>query len=135
MKSTEGTTPQPDKEAATPEIVTGEGLGNFASSIEDAIAHRAYGLFEARGYQHGQNLEDWFRAESELLYPLKVNSWESERAVVVTAEIPGFAAEEVKIGRLTPRPRGAFFEDLEPGDASPHALAIGHNGTDGMEPP
>jgi HSP20 family protein len=98
VKSAAGTNPQSDNKAAAPEIVTGEDLGDFASSIQDTIAHRAYELFEARGFQHGQNLQDWFRAESELLHPLKVNNWESERQIVVTAEIPGFAAEEVKIG-------------------------------------
>jgi len=31
-----------------------------------AIELRAYELFEARGYENGRDLEDWFRAESEL---------------------------------------------------------------------
>jgi len=30
------------------------------------IARRAYELFETRGYEHGHDWEDWFRAESEL---------------------------------------------------------------------
>jgi HSP20 family molecular chaperone IbpA len=82
----------------TPEIVTGERLGDLASRIYDTIAHRAYELFEARGYQHGHDMEDWSRAESELLHPLKINRWESVQEVVITAEIPGFAAQEVEIG-------------------------------------
>jgi uncharacterized protein HemX len=32
----------------------------------DAIAVRAYELFEARGYAHGHDVEDWLRAEAEL---------------------------------------------------------------------
>jgi HSP20 family protein len=91
-----------EKETAPPEIVTGEGLGDLASRVTDTIAHRAYELFEARGYQHGHDLEDWFRAESELLHPLKVNSWESDQEIVITAEIPGFAAQDVQIG-IKPR--------------------------------
>ena len=31
-----------------------------------AIARRAYGLFEARGCEHGHDWKDWLRAESEL---------------------------------------------------------------------
>jgi len=89
---------RPEKEAATPEIVTGERLANLGLRIQDAIGHRAYELFEARGYQHGHDMEDWFRAESELLHPLKVNSWESDREVVITLEIPGFAPQEVELG-------------------------------------
>ncbi len=102
MKTGKATKLQRGGRASTPEIVSGEGLGGFASKIQDAIAHRAYELFEARGYQNGHDLEDWFRAESELLHPVKVKTWESEREVFVTAEIPGFRADEVKIG-IEPR--------------------------------
>jgi len=80
------------------EIVSGEGLAEFASNIREALARRAYELFEARGYQHGNDLADWFRAESELLHPLKVETWETDREVVVTAEVPGFRPEEIKVG-------------------------------------
>ncbi len=33
----------------------------------DEIARRAYGLFVARGGERGHELEDWLRAEAELL--------------------------------------------------------------------
>jgi hypothetical protein len=32
----------------------------------DQIARRAYELFEARGGEHGRDLEDWLQAEQEL---------------------------------------------------------------------
>jgi len=80
------------------EIVSGERLGEFALNIREALARRAYELFEARGYQHGNDLEDWFRAESELLHPSNVETWETDREVVVTAEVPGFRPEEIRIG-------------------------------------
>lgn len=32
----------------------------------EAIAHVAYGYWESRGYQGGNALDDWFRAEAEL---------------------------------------------------------------------
>jgi len=32
----------------------------------DAIAMRAYELFEARQFEHGHDVEDWLRAEAEL---------------------------------------------------------------------
>jgi hypothetical protein len=31
------------------------------------ISRRAYSLFQARGSEHGHDLEDWFVAEAELL--------------------------------------------------------------------
>ena len=41
---------------------------NEASGLlsREAIAQRAYGLFQQRGYEHGHDLEDWLQAEAEL---------------------------------------------------------------------
>lgn len=36
---------------------------------EEAVADRAYALFEARGRQHGRDLEDWLEAERQLGKP------------------------------------------------------------------
>jgi hypothetical protein len=33
----------------------------------EAISRRAYSLFEARGSEHGHDVEDWLVAETELL--------------------------------------------------------------------
>ena len=33
---------------------------------QEAVARRAYELFEARGGDHGRDQEDWFAAEREL---------------------------------------------------------------------
>ena len=33
----------------------------------DAIAHRAYELFQERGREMGHDLDDWLRAEHELI--------------------------------------------------------------------
>jgi len=35
-------------------------------NIEQEIRRRAYELFEARGGEDGQELEDWLRAEEEI---------------------------------------------------------------------
>jgi hypothetical protein len=35
--------------------------------IEDEIRKRAYELFEARGREEGRELEDWLRAEEEII--------------------------------------------------------------------
>ncbi len=39
--------------------------------VQLAIARRAHELFEARGREHGHDLDDWVRAESELLCPVQ----------------------------------------------------------------
>jgi hypothetical protein len=36
-------------------------------TIEDEIRQRAYELFEARGRDEGHELEDWLRAEGEIV--------------------------------------------------------------------
>lgn len=35
--------------------------------LQDAIRERAYEIYEGRGGQHGADLEDWVRAEREVL--------------------------------------------------------------------
>jgi DUF2934 family protein len=39
---------------------------DFQASNNDAIARRAYELYESRGREDGQDQEDWFQAEREV---------------------------------------------------------------------
>lgn len=64
----------------------------------DAIARRAYEIFEGSGRQPGHEMEDWFRAENELLHPVTLELRESDNAVIVRAEVPGFEAKDLEIG-------------------------------------
>jgi HSP20 family protein len=64
----------------------------------DAIARRAYEIFETNGRQFGRDIEDWFRAERELLHPIHLEVRESDGAVTVRAEVPGFEAKDLEIG-------------------------------------
>jgi len=88
---------QAEGEAQRPKIVFGNGVADLSAKIREAIAHRAYELFEARGYVHGHDYADWFQAESELVHPQSVKTWQSDQEVIVTAEVPGFCPEEVTI--------------------------------------
>ena len=98
MKNGQAVESQSSQKNGRIEIVSGEGLGELRSNIRDALAHRAYELFEARGYLHGNDIEDWLRAESELLHPLNLKTWETDQKVLVMAEVPGFRPEEIKVG-------------------------------------
>jgi hypothetical protein len=40
--------------------------GRSEGPTEEQIAKRAYELFEARGGEHGHDVEDWLQAEREL---------------------------------------------------------------------
>ncbi|MFZ3214544.1 MAG: Hsp20 family protein [Candidatus Acidiferrales bacterium] len=83
--------------------------------IYDAIAQRAFELFEGNGQWRGHELEDWLRAEAELLHPLHMEMKESDGEFVVRAEVPGFNAKDVEIKaeprRLMIAGRREFKED------------------------
>ena len=52
-----------------------EGETPFANEdIQPRIAERAYELYQRRGGHHGQDLDDWFRAEQEVMAE---ESWEN----------------------------------------------------------
>jgi len=51
----------------------------------------------AAGAPTGTTLEDWFRAESELLHPVHVDITESDDVLTVRAEVPGFSAKELEV--------------------------------------
>jgi hypothetical protein len=36
-------------------------------AAQERIKERAFAIFEKRGSQHGHDLQDWFRAESQIL--------------------------------------------------------------------
>lgn len=61
------------------------------------IEGRAYDLFDRRGHQDGHDLEDWLRAESELLYPAPVDVQETDDKLTVHAEMPGFREKDVEV--------------------------------------
>ncbi len=68
---------------------------------QQAIAQRAYLLFQQRGFTHGNDLGDWLRAESELFRAVPVEISEDEDEVIVSAEVPGYTAQDIDI-RLEP---------------------------------
>lgn len=65
--------------------------------IYESIARRAFEIFSSDGGGLGGDLDNWFRAESELLHPVHMEVGESEGAVTVTAEAPGFEAKDLEI--------------------------------------
>ena len=63
----------------------------------DTIARRAYEIFEANGRQFGRDMEDWLRAEHEMLHPVHLQVNETDEAVKVRAEVPGFTEKDLEI--------------------------------------
>jgi HSP20 family molecular chaperone IbpA len=70
--------------------------------IAESITRRAYELFEARGFKHGHDSEDWMRAQSEILIDVPVEIRETETQLSIRAEVPGFGDQGLDV-RFTPR--------------------------------
>jgi HSP20 family protein len=85
------------KASSSPIFVEAEKLFEQMRDFSQSIAHRAYEFFEARGREFGHDLEDWFRAETELMRHVPVEVKETETQIAVRAEVPGFSANEIKV--------------------------------------
>ena len=46
---------------------------------------------------HGWDLDDWFRAEAEILRPVPIEMSESDESYTIRAEVPGFDAKNLSI--------------------------------------
>jgi len=82
---------------ARPKLVKPESQLDKFRELQKAIAARAYELFEGRGCEHGQDLSDWLRAESDVLQPLPIKVNESGDRLSVETDLPGFGAEQIEV--------------------------------------
>jgi len=91
------------------------------NQIYNSIARRAFEIFESNGRNFGHDLDDWFKAESELLHPVHVRMAESDDSLTVEAEVPGFEAKDLQINleprRLTISGKKETKEEQEKGKA------------------
>jgi HSP20 family protein len=72
------------------------------AEINNLIARRAYELFEANGSVHGRDIENWARAEREILNAVPLEVLETETGITVLAETPGFNEKDLEV-RVEPR--------------------------------
>lgn len=88
------------KRAEEPSAITRAKTGDLISRMDeifDSISRRAFELFEGNGRFLGRELEDWLRAEGEILQPVRINVSESDESLEVRAEVPGFTEKELEI--------------------------------------
>ena len=97
MQSRQGIQTTKQQTPASPVFVDAEKLFEQMKEFSQSVARRAYEYFEARGREFGHDLEDWFRAESELMRRVPVEVKEADGQITVRAEVPGFAADEIKV--------------------------------------
>ncbi len=61
------------------------------------VKSRAFELFQRRGQMEGSDLEDWFRAEHEILGWPAAELAQRDNAYDLKVTLPGFDAEEVEM--------------------------------------
>ena len=88
---------KPESSSERPFIVEAEKLLDRMRELKQSIKRRAHEFFEARGGDLGHALDDWFRAESEMLRPVPVQISATEKRLTVLAELPGFKSDEIKV--------------------------------------
>ena len=81
----------------TPVFVEAEKMFDKLSEITTETASRAYDFFRERGGEFGLELDDWFKAEREILRPVTVEIRESDGNIIVSAAIPGFKPDEIEV--------------------------------------
>ncbi len=92
---------RPGTEAA-PRLVSAEELQRRSGELAEAVARRAFEIFERRGCAPGHHEEDWLQAESELLLPVQLELAEADQYLTIRAPAPGFSACEIEFA-LGPR--------------------------------
>jgi len=88
MQTTKGSAPAKQRPA--------DLLDQF-DNIYDSITRRAFELFEGDGRWFGHDLDNWLRAEEEMLHPVPMELQETDAAFTVQAEVPGFTAKDIEI--------------------------------------
>ena len=119
MNSAAATALQPAKGPVPVRHSTTDDVLDRFQQTHDSIARRAFEIFNDNGRWLGHELEDWFRAESELLHPVHLEIAESGETLTVQAEVPGFNSKELEINveprRLTISGRHQLREEGKKG--------------------
>jgi len=97
MSPQSATAMQPVKAAAPVKQTGPANIFDRIQELHNSIAQRAFEIFEGKGAWPGRDLDDWFRAESEVLHPMHLELTESDSHLTVRAEVPGFNAKELEI--------------------------------------
>lgn len=74
-----------------------EQLFDRMEQLYNSIARRAFEIFEGNGRWFGHDMDDWLKAEAEVLHPMHLEIAEADDALTVKAEVPGFEAKELDI--------------------------------------
>lgn len=97
MTAQTATAMQPAKTSIPVKQTETENVLDRIQETYNAIARKAFEIFDSNGRWFGHDLENWFRAESELLHPVHLEITETDDNLAVRAEVPGFSTKELTI--------------------------------------
>ena len=101
MTAQSATAMQPVRGTLTVRQSSTDLLEQFDRSY-NSIARRAFELSLGDERSLGHELDNWLRAEAELLFPVPIDMIESDSNFTVRAEVPGFTAKDIEI-KVEPR--------------------------------
>ncbi len=81
----------------SPVFVEAEKLLQRFAELTRETAAKAYEFFQKRGGEIGRELDDWFKAESEILRPVPVEITQTDEQIYVNASVPGFKPGEIEV--------------------------------------
>jgi len=67
------------------------------NELQEAIRQRAFGLFEERGTVPGNDMEDWLRAERELVWVPRAETMEDDKQYRLRVIVPGLDAKDLQL--------------------------------------
>lgn len=85
------------KATSTPRFVSPDEIRDHLEETHEAVARRAFEIFEGTARPAGRELEHWFNAEAELLHRVEFDLTETPHAVSVRAELGGFGPKDVEL--------------------------------------
>ena len=79
-------------------LVAADVLLNQKNEVQNAIARRAYELFEDHGRTNGHDIDDWIEAKVEVVRGYRHDLKESAGAIVFRAELPcSFTTDQLNV--------------------------------------
>lgn len=77
-----------------------QGVLEQVQAVTEAIRQRAFDLFQGRDGGNGSAVEDWLRAERDLVWSPASELVEDEKAFQARIALPGFEAKDIQVSAL-----------------------------------
>lgn len=80
--------------------VTRSSFFKEMKNLADRVRQRAYDIFKHRSASDGSDLDDWFKAEHELIWAPESDLVEKDGKFEMQVAVPGFDAKDVNVTAL-----------------------------------